>query len=168
MAFVACTKYEHKRTHIHTHTHTHTHLTRPNVGSRNSPKASDKQQKWQKLDFWGFRPLLEEVGCKLVKCGDSWSVWVWVWVWACTCWGDDVYKCCGGCRVHADGVFAGMYAWGRHDWFYYTSTKCAIPDDMYAWNHLCRWYSVFVVHAHAYAWFVHVCICIFIYMYIYI
>jgi hypothetical protein len=19
---------------------------------------------------------------------------------------------------------------GRHDWFYYTSTKCAIPDDM--------------------------------------
>ena len=21
---------------------------------------------------------------------------------------------------------------GRHDWFYYTSTKCAIPDDIFA------------------------------------
>jgi hypothetical protein len=23
---------------------------------------------------------------------------------------------------------------GRHDWFYYTSTKCAIPDDIFASN----------------------------------
>jgi hypothetical protein len=26
---------------------------------------------------------------------------------------------------------------GRHDWFYYTSTKCAIPDDMIAFT-MCR------------------------------
>jgi hypothetical protein len=23
---------------------------------------------------------------------------------------------------------------GRHDWFYYTATKCAIPDDMVGLN----------------------------------
>ena len=25
---------------------------------------------------------------------------------------------------------------GRHDWFYYTSTKCAIPDDIVEHSHL--------------------------------
>ncbi len=29
----------------------------------------------------------------------------------------------------ASALQAGRQA-GRHDWFYYTSTKCAIPDDM--------------------------------------
>ena len=24
---------------------------------------------------------------------------------------------------------------GRHDWLYYTSTKCAIPDDMQIWDY---------------------------------
>jgi hypothetical protein len=31
--------------------------------------------------------------------------------------------------LHALEGQAGRQA-GRHDWFYYTSTKCAIPDDM--------------------------------------
>jgi len=36
---------------------------------------------------------------------------------------------CGSCDTF-DDKFTHPTAGNRHDWFYYTSKKCAIPDDM--------------------------------------
>jgi len=52
---------------------------------------------------------------------------------------------CLGNRVIYGGMNLIAYQWvfavhghgrqaGRHDWVYYTSTKCAIPDDMGTWH----------------------------------
>jgi hypothetical protein len=42
----------------------------------------------------------------------------------------DVYEAnCNVRKLPCMSSQAGRQA-GRHDWFYYTSTKCAIPDNM--------------------------------------
>jgi hypothetical protein len=56
------------------------------------------------------------------------------------------------------------YVVGRHDWFYYTSTKCAIPDDIAGQQHFLEELVTSAQHkrakanmlyTHSYSFFVH-------------